>query len=492
MKKIILTCLGLASAGYIYSQNAQTRTLDSFNRIRIAGSAKVFLTPAATQKVTVEAKEEQAEVVTTVENRTLFIDGDPSSIYIEVPEIASIDIGGTGKVQADSGFHGESLELGLSGNGKISMPAEYHNIYVGVSGYGRVELEGTADKLRINISGNGSVDAENLKTSAATVNISGKGKALLDVSDSLDMNISGIGTVLYKTEPRSVTRKVSGIGRYGIADSDDEDTTTVHIGKKRIIIVGGDEQESRRDEDHDVDKKDDFDFDFDFDKEKEKLKHKKDDKKARSHWAGIDLGFNGYFHDKLSPDLPKGYDFLELNTGKSVSVGINIWHFDFPIYKRYVMLATGIGMTLNNYRFSSDRTLIEDSSRVAAAFDFKETGEQINYNKNKLAVNYVTVPLLLQFNTHHRLKKSFHIGAGLLFSYKYDSHLKLVYDDKGDKQKIKRRDDFNTQPFRYDFTMRIGYRNYTLFANYAMTELFKDNTGPSLHPFTVGVQLVGW
>ena len=156
------------------------------------------------------------------------------------------------------------------------------------------------------------------------------------------------------------------------------------------------------------------------------------------------------------------------------------------------MLTTGIGMTLNNYRFSDDRTLLTDTNRVAAGFDYKETGEQISYAKNKLAVNYVTVPVLLQFNTHRLLKKSVHLGAGVLFSYKYNSHLKLVYEQNGDKQKSKRRDDYNIEPFRYDATVRLGYRNYTLFGSYAITELFKDKRGPTLHPFTIGLQLAGW
>ncbi|MBK9402029.1 MAG: outer membrane beta-barrel protein [Bacteroidetes bacterium] len=102
------------------------------------------------------------------------------------------------------------------------------------------------------------------------------------------------------------------------------------------------------------------------------------------------------------------------------------------------------------------------------------------------------MPLLLQFNTKQQFKKSFHIATGLLLSYKFNSHLKLVYNDDGDREKSKRRDEFNTEPFRYDATFRIGYEHYTLYASYAINGLFKDGRGPTLHPFQVGINLFGW
>ncbi|MBK9402134.1 MAG: outer membrane beta-barrel protein [Bacteroidetes bacterium] len=138
--------------------------------------------------------------------------------------------------------------------------------------------------------------------------------------------------------------------------------------------------------------------------------------------------------EKFSTTLPEGYDYLELNSGKSINVNLNFFAHDFPIYKRTVLFTTGIGLTLNNYRFSSDKTLIPDTNRVVAGFDTDKNGKQINYEKNKLSVNYITLPLLLQFNTKQQFKKSFHIATGLLLSYKFNSHLKLVYNDDGDRE----------------------------------------------------------
>lgn len=484
MKKLILVLTTLIySSGYIYCQVSETRTLDSFNKIIISGNSKVYLTASAPQDVRVETKNKLEDIKTTVSNNTLRIDGKPSTLYITVPAIDEIIVSGYGELKSATPYKSESMHIEISGNGKVVFPVEAKTVNLDVSGFGKVRLTGTAEDFKLSVSGNATVDAIGLHTTNTTASISGVTKATVDVTDNLTMNVSGVASIYYKTEPKNITRNVSGIGKYGMIEKEEADTTTVHLGKKRIVIIGGNEKTI------DIDEDDDHNTDVDIDADHPQ---KKKPKKSRSHWAGVDLGFNGYFTDGTSTDLPPGYDFLELKSGKSLAVGINIWKWDISLYRRHVMLTTGIGLSFNNYFFRSDKTLTADTNLVVASFDRKENGEEINYNKNKLSVSYVTAPVLLQFNTNAKLKKSFHFAAGMLFSYKYNSHLKLVYDDKGDKQKTKRKDEFNIEPFRYDATIRLGYRNYTIFGSYALNSLFKNNRGPTLHPFTAGIQLAGW
>jgi hypothetical protein len=493
-KKLLILVLILGCAGYIYAQESEIRSLESFNKIVIGGNSKVYLTKGSPQEVKVETKNKLSEVETNVSYNALHIDGKPSSIYITIPELTGIVISGNGEVRTASAFQGESLKLEISGSGKILMPVEVTSLVLEISGMGKLHLSGSAQHMKLSIMGNGTVDAQDLRLTDADADISGVGKMSIDVTENLNMNISGVGKIYYKSEPKNITRQVSGVAKYGLLEpeeesdndnSDDGDTTEAPAGNKRIIIVGGEERVDNGNDD------DDDEIHVDAHNDNHEATPKKP-KKSRSHWAGIDLGFNGFFTDGTSTSFPDRYDFLDLQAGRSLSVGVNIWSFDIKLYRRYIMLTTGIGLTLNNYRFTSDKTLLADTNRIAAGFDYTETGDQISYNKNKLAVNYITAPLLIQINTNSKLKKSFHIAAGMLFSYKYNSHLKLVYDEKGDKQKTKRQDEFNIEPFRYDATVRLGYRNYTIFASYAISELFKDKRGPTAHPFTAGIQLAGW
>ena len=297
--------------GSLYAQNSEVRTLDSFTKILVGGNAKVYLIPSVSQQVRVESKEDVKDITTIVNNGELKIDGKPSSVYIHTPGLEEINIRGAGTVTSDSTFTAESMSLNISGNGKVIMPVALKRLAIDVSGFAKMKLEGSAEKVTMAVSGNSVLDAEDLVVNNASVQVSGVSKAHIDVRDTLDFEVSGVGTLYYKSEPAVFTRDISGIGKYGYIKVDDSDTTAMHWGKKKVLIIGSG-------------KGDGIDDDFDIDINIGENDPPKPPKRARSHWAGFDLGFNGYFHDKLSTDLPESYDFLELKEGKSLAVGINI------------------------------------------------------------------------------------------------------------------------------------------------------------------------
>jgi hypothetical protein len=460
------------------AQNSEIRELAPFSKIDVNDNAKIYLHIGSPQSVVVETDKNPEGIKTKSENGTLSIRGASSTIRITIPELNGVDIGGFGTLIADTVISSKMLRLTISGNGKITMPVNTEQLQVGISGFGILNLQGKAESMELNISGNGKINGQELSVNKCEANISGIGKSFIDVKNELELNISGTGSFYYKNKPAIVETHISGIGKYGnYSGESSNDSGSVKNGNKKSIMIGKyDNYENFLGE---FDCSDDTSF--------------KAPAKSRSHWAGFEIGFNTLMAgNNFKTDLPSAYDFLELNSGKSINVNLNFFAHDFKLYKNYVMFTTGIGLTLNNYRFTSDRTLIADSNRVAASYDLDKAGNQITYQKNKLAVNYITMPLLLQFNTNERLNKSFHVATGILASYKYNSHLKLVYKDEGDKQKDKRQDEFNIDPFRFDATLRVGFRNYTLYASYALTELFKNNRGPELHPFQFGINVMGW
>jgi len=68
------------------------------------------------------------------------------------------------------------------------------------------------------------------------------------------------------------------------------------------------------------------------------------------------------------------------------------------------------------------------------------------------------------------------------------SHTKVKMN--GDKSK--NHDDFNINPFRYGATARIGYKGLNLFGTYYFSSFYKDNRGPMMNPFTIGIGLINW
>lgn len=245
------------------------------------------------------------------------------------------------------------------------------------------------------------------------------------------------------------------------------DTTTMKFGKTTIIIV---EHKEAKTKTQTVSNSNDT------------ITVKKRTK-PEAHWAGIELGINMFMNQDNEFDVPAGYDFLELNEAKSIAVNINFIDKELSLINNKLLLVTGLGMTFNNYRFRNNITLLADTNRVAATFD------TINYQKSKLSVTYLSVPLLLEFNDG-KSKRSFHVAAGIIGGLRIGSHTKQKYQIGSKTVKPKVRDDFNLNPIRYDATVRFGFGSLAFFGTYTLNGLFKEKRGPEVYPFTAGIGLI--
>jgi len=240
----------------------------------------------------------------------------------------------------------------------------------------------------------------------------------------------------------------------------DRDTTVVKLGKVDILIIGNlDELDSECDA--------------------------PDDEKFKIHWAGLDIGVNGYATSNNSLSVPKGFDFLELDYGRSFSFGFNFMEKNIKLYKNHITLVTGLGVNFHNYSFKNNTTLMSNSDSIWAVTD-----TVVNFQKNKLKTTIIEVPLLLGFSTNKDPKKSVHLAAGVVFGYKLGSKTKQEFKLDGEKHKPKVKGDFNIAPFSYSATVRIGYGSFSLFADYALSPLFEKDKGPELYPFTLGLTLM--
>lgn len=212
------------------------------------------------------------------------------------------------------------------------------------------------------------------------------------------------------------------------------------------------------------------------------------------HWAGLDLGVNMLTTREnqfsISEEVDSTYmnNFLELNYGKSIHFSFNFWEKGFKLYKRHLLLVTGMGLEWNNYNFKKNITLDPDAPYISAS-NTPVAPDSIKFSKNKLKVSYIKIPLLLELNTNSKdPHKSFHITGGLEFAYKLGSKTKQVYEINGYEYKIKQRDDFHLADLKYYSTLRVGYGDYfTVFAHYGLSELFTANKGPEVYPFTTGL-----
>jgi hypothetical protein len=158
--------------------------------------------------------------------------------------------------------------------------------------------------------------------------------------------------------------------------------------------------------------------------------------------------------------------------------------------KNHLYIVTGIGYEINNYRLAKNSVLLHDAPFIDKINVDKDS---ISFSKNKFSVSWVNIPLLLQFDTKPLHKKStLHFSAGITGGIRVNSHTKQVYSIDGKTYKPKSHDDFNQPLLKYSAMFRIGYGKLDLFASYQLNSMFKSGEGPDLHPFNIGINLIGF
>lgn len=124
-------------------------------------------------------------------------------VTITIPDrLSKALLSGAGNINILSGFDSESVELSVSGAGKLTAAQiNAARVQIEMSGSGSLQAEGKCDYLDINVQGSGPVNCEGLRSGQASCNIGGVCSVFLSVSDKLKVDASGIGTLRYFGNP---------------------------------------------------------------------------------------------------------------------------------------------------------------------------------------------------------------------------------------------------------------------------------------------------
>lgn len=214
-----------------------------------------------------------------------------------------------------------------------------------------------------------------------------------------------------------------------------------------------------------------------------------------TNWWIVDLGFSNYNDNtNYATAANSGYlqggghpfveDDFKLRTGKSVNVNIWVFMQKLNMIKHVVNLKYGLGLELNNYRY-----------KKANSISYRETSpptviweDQINFSKNKLAADYITVPLMLNLNTTPRSgKRGLSISAGISGGYLYSSRNKQISDERG---KVKEKGDIGLNKWKLAYIGELGLGPVRLYGSYAITDLHEN--GLAQRPYNLGVRFSNW
>ena len=213
--------------------------------------------------------------------------------------------------------------------------------------------------------------------------------------------------------------------------------------------------------------------------------------RIRTNWWIVDLGFANY-SDKtdytsaamqnpvtgFAPGLNK--DDFKLRTGKSINVNIWVFMQKLNITKNVVNLKYGLGVELNNYRYRQPIKYLTNPTQVV--YDISKS-----YSKNKLAADYITIPLMLNFNCTPHKKKGFGFSVGASGGYLYSSRQKTVTNTDG---KQKEHDDFDLRQWKLSYIGEISLGPVKLYGSLASQSMFEK--GPDQTPYNFGLRLSNW
>lgn len=183
------------------------------------------------------------------------------------------------------------------------------------------------------------------------------------------------------------------------------------------------------------------------------------------------------------------------NTNFFGSSTVNVYYFyDKRLGKSKFSVHPGIGFGLERYKFNNNKTLGYNDTMDSV---FMVESTLSNLKKTKLITNYIDIPLEVRFSTTpDDPNRSFKISLGFKFGVLYESFTKQKYSEDGEAKKIKDKQNFNLYPIRYGPYFRIGAGNFSAYASYTLSPVFRQGIGPggseNINNFTVGLSLAAF
>ncbi|HEV3237385.1 MAG TPA: head GIN domain-containing protein [Gemmataceae bacterium] len=199
--------VSLAGCGFLQQtkgsgqSKTETREVAKFSSVSLSGVGKVIIKQTGKESLSVTAEDNLLPLLeTTVVDGKLSLGPKkgasinptkPIEFVVEVKDLQGLEISGAGEM--------EMKDL------------QTDRLKVDLSGVGQVNLSGKVDEFVLDMSGAGDFQGADLQTKTATIECSGAGRAVVNVSDILDVSVSGAGSVEYLGSPK-VKKSISGVG----------------------------------------------------------------------------------------------------------------------------------------------------------------------------------------------------------------------------------------------------------------------------------------
>ncbi|MDP4731984.1 MAG: hypothetical protein NWS17_08135 [Flavobacteriales bacterium] len=213
-------------------------------------------------------------------------------------------------------------------------------------------------------------------------------------------------------------------------------------------------------------------------------------------WFGFDgirfgllttLDSNG---KKYEPEWRKD----EKNGNVSTFIAFSLLNPSFELVKDRFRLSTGLGFSFEEISLNRNIRLIQSDK-----FGF-QTGNFIETEYSNLNTNYITVPIVFQYNrkfTEQERKKGttedvrniFHISFGVVGGYLIGSNAFYKWNENGHYVKQRVAGDFGLNQFMANLYLEVGFtQGLSVFVESALLPKFSNGKGPKIYSNAFGLK----
>ncbi len=193
----------------------------SFERLDFTGRGKIIISQGDVESLIVKSEDNVIENIDVDNSGNRLLIGFKRGIfnvvptkdiifYLTVKNLEKINLSGVGSIEAPD-LNLKQLLISSSGAGNIKINIVAEALEIDISGAGKITASGKVKTQKLNISGVGSYIADELVSNDCQINISGAGKAVVNVIQTLDIKLSGLGKVEYFGNP-TVIQNILGAG----------------------------------------------------------------------------------------------------------------------------------------------------------------------------------------------------------------------------------------------------------------------------------------
>jgi hypothetical protein len=194
----VAACTTTRGSGEI---KTEPRPVSGFTSVEVYGTANLIVGQGDTESLSITTDDNLLQYVTSEVAGSKLKLGTRDAISISPTETITYNLT-VKKLNA----------IGASGDVTVEAKGiQTDSLVVAVSGSANISISGESPEQKLAVSGSADYEAKDFKTRDTSIAISGSGKAVVAVSNRLDVKVSGSGDVRYIGMPE-ITREISGAG----------------------------------------------------------------------------------------------------------------------------------------------------------------------------------------------------------------------------------------------------------------------------------------